>query len=180
MLSVRLLCHLGCCRIVCTSLPQMPTGLAGRLPLLHAAALTRRASHMTADGADAFSVMCSVPVSLPRRPAALAIRLPLSPSAAHCNGEASILQPLGSGAVTRLDHAAALYAAPDTVSGAASGATAAYGGGKKRSYAMMQNPALMGAAELRSNELLPGRNVVLAAGRKDSLAFQLLPLHWCW
>lgn len=44
----------------------------------------------------------------------------------------------------------------------------------------MQHPAGDMLAGVGMNELLPGRNVVLDAGHKDDLAFQVLPNRWCW
>ena len=52
--------------------------------------------------------------------------------------------------------------------------------GKKRSHAAMQSPASLPLGELGMNELLPGRNVILDAGGKDDLAFQVSSNHWCW
>lgn len=44
----------------------------------------------------------------------------------------------------------------------------------------MQSPAGSSLGDLAVTELLPGRNVVLDAGQKDDLAFEVLPNRWCW
>lgn len=102
------------------------------------------------------------------RPNPLA-RLPLSPSSIRLNTDAGTLQPLASSQPT----------AVHTLCGTT----------RKRSFAQSQEQCLRAAAEpdltvghcMPQTELLPGRNVVVAAAHVNDLThLQILPSQWCW
>ena len=103
----------------------------------------------------------------------LTVRLPLSPSSIRSCGQANLQQPLA-----KTQHRALQTAS-----------TALGGSGRKRSYAQAQEQCMPAAAELAmttsqavpQTEVLPGRNVIMAALYEDDLThLQIMSSRWCW
>ncbi len=106
---------------------------------------------------------------------ALTTRPPLSPSTLRSNGQAPLLQP-----ATKAQHSLAQSA--QTALGMNANSS-----GRKRSYAHTQERCLPADTHMRGlhavcqTELLPGRNVLVAAGYINDLTqLEILPSKWCW
>ena len=159
-------CHGGCTTVPAGShLKQMnsPLGQSDRVAMHHAS--NQAQMQGSAEGA-----------SDGLKGQGMAARLPLSPSL-RSNGLMTRLQPAAK-AQRALAHSAHSTLATDAASS-----------GRKRSYAQTQDRSLHENAELRfsglhavcQTELLPGRNVVVAAAYIHDLAhLQVLPSKWCW
>jgi len=106
---------------------------------------------------------------------ALTTRPPLSPSTLRSNGQGPLLQP-----AAKAQHSLA-QSAPTALGMNATSS------GRKRSYAHSQERCLPPDVHMRGlhavcqTELLPGRNVIVAAGYVNDLTqLQILPSKWCW
>lgn len=106
---------------------------------------------------------------------ALTTRPPLSPSTLRSNGQGLLLQPAG-----KAQHSLA-QSAPTALGMNATSS------GRKRSCAHSQERCqppdmhMRGLHAVCQTELLPGRNVIVAAGYKNDLTqLQILPSKWCW
>ena len=100
-------------------------------------------------------------------------RPPLSPSTLGSNGQGPLLQP-----AAKAQHSLA-QSAPTALG------VNATSSGRKRSYAHSQQrclpPDMRGLHAVCQTELLPGRNVIVAAGNVNDLTqLQILPSKWCW
>ena len=107
---------------------------------------------------------------------ALTTRPPLSPSTLRSNGQGPLLQP----AAAKPQHSLA-QSAPTALGMNATSS------GRKRSYAHSQERCLPPDTHMRGlhavcqTELLPGRNVIVAAGYSNDLTqLEILPSKWCW
>ena len=107
---------------------------------------------------------------------ALTTRPPLSPSTLRSNGQGPLLQP----AAAKAQHSLA-QSAPTALGMNATNS------GRKRSYAHSQERCLPPDTHMRGlhavcqTELLPGRNVIVAAGYINDLTqLEILPSKWCW
>ncbi len=106
---------------------------------------------------------------------ALTTRPPLSPSTLRSNGQGPLLQP-----AAKAQHSLA-QSAPTALGMNATSS------GRKRSYAHSQERCLPPDTQMRGlhavcqTELLPGRNVIVAAGYINDLTqLEILPSKWCW
>ncbi|KAL0054616.1 hypothetical protein WJX82_011623 [Trebouxia sp. C0006] len=107
---------------------------------------------------------------------ALTTRPPLSPSTLRSNGQGPLLQPPAA----KAQHSLA-QSAPTALGMNATNS------GRKRSYAHSQERCLPPDTHMRGlhavcqTELLPGRNVIVAAGYINDLTqLEILPSKWCW
>ena len=105
----------------------------------------------------------------------LTTRPPLSPSTLRSNGQGPLLQP-----AAKAQHSLA-QSAPTSLGMNATSS------GRKHSYAHSQERCLPPDMHMRGlhavcqTELLPGRNVIVAAGYINDLTqLQILPSKWCW
>jgi hypothetical protein len=106
---------------------------------------------------------------------ALTTRPPLSPSTLRSNGQGALLQPAAKAQHTLAQSAQIALGMNATSSG------------RKRSYAHSEERCLPPDMHMRGlhavcqTELLPGRNVIVAAGYVNDLTqLQILPSKWCW